>query len=177
MPPREPAPSLKNTPQSPRRWETAELASVRAVLETCPQQRWSTVLPQSLHLGRERALREPWGKSCLGWIRHMQIGRTLQGSVLGSCIFQVGAGRIRPLACGAPSWVTIPLSLGGKDADVSGQGRSSPDTFTPAVEAVGGLFSSLPQSGCSWGGSAASTSNLRQGKSDPALTVAVLSWG
>lgn len=70
-----------------------------------------------------------------------------------------------------------PLSLGGKDADVSGQGRSSPDTFTPAVEAVGGLFSSLPQSGCSWGGSAASTSNLRQGKSDPALTVAVLSWG
>lgn len=29
------------------------------------------------------------------------------------------------------------------DTDISGHGRSSPDMFTPAAEAVGGLFSSL----------------------------------
>lgn len=34
-------------------------------------------------LGRERL---SWGKSCLGWIHHMQIRRTLWGSVQGSCI-------------------------------------------------------------------------------------------
>lgn len=45
--------------------------------------------------------------------------------------------------------------------------------FTPAAEAVGGLFSSLPQSGSSQGSSAARASNLRQKKSDPALTVAM----
>lgn len=49
--------------------------------------------------------------------------------------------------------------------------------FTPAAEAVGGLFSSLPRSGSFQGSSAARTSNLRQGKSDPALTVFVLPWG
>lgn len=49
--------------------------------------------------------------------------------------------------------------------------------FTPAAEAVGGLFSSLPQSGSSQGSSAARASNLRQKKSDPALTVAMLPWG
>lgn len=49
--------------------------------------------------------------------------------------------------------------------------------FTPAVEAVGGLFSSLPWSGSSQGSSTARTSNLRQGKSDPALTVSLLPWG
>lgn len=49
--------------------------------------------------------------------------------------------------------------------------------FTPAAEAVGGLFSSLPWSGSSQGSSTARTSNLRQGKSDPALTVSLLPWG
>lgn len=63
------------------------------------------------------------------------------------------------------------------DTDISGHGRSSPDVFMPAAEAVGGLFSSLPQSGSSQGSSAARASNLRQKKSDPALTVAMLPWG
>lgn len=122
--------------------------------------------------GNESALQEPWGKSCLGWIR-----RTLGGSVQGSCIFSSGSRQDQATGPRCSQLDHNPSSLGGKDTNISGQGRSSPDVFTPAVEAVGGLFSSLPQSGRSRGGSAASTSNLRQGKSDPALTVAVLPWG
>lgn len=45
--------------------------------------------------------------------------------------------------------------------------------FTSAAEAVGELFSSPPKTCCFQGSSTASTSNLRQGKSDPVLTVAV----
>ena len=66
MPPREPAPGLKNTPQSPSQWETAELASLGAVLEMCPQQRRSTALPQSLHLAGKGLSGSPGPNPALG---------------------------------------------------------------------------------------------------------------
>lgn len=66
MPLREPAPGLKNTPQSPSWWEMAELASLGAVLEMCPQQRRSTALPWSLHLAGKGLSGSPGANPALG---------------------------------------------------------------------------------------------------------------
>lgn len=164
MPPQEPAPSLKNTPQSPNRRETAELASLRAVLDTSPAQHSSG--PSTWQgKGSPGALgTKPWvdsprtdskdpGGIQPGWLR--LSSRSGQDQAAGPRCSQPGRD---------------PSSLGGKDTNISGHGRSSPDAFAPAAE---GCFPASPQSGCSWGGSAASTSSLRQGKSDPVLTVAV----
>lgn len=65
VPPWEPAPSPKNTPQCPS-WETAALAS-SGVLP-------SAELEHSAPLGRG----SPWSKPCLGWIPHLQMRRALR---------------------------------------------------------------------------------------------------
>lgn len=134
VPPQEPAPGLKNTPQSPNRWEMVELASLRAVPDTCPQQRWSTVLLQSLRLAGKGLPGSPGDKSCLGGIHHVQIRRTPRGIQPGWLRLLSGSGQDQATGPWCSQLGHYPLSLGGKDANVSGQGRSSPDVFAPAAE-------------------------------------------
>lgn len=89
---------MKSAAQSPNRWEMVELASLRAVLETCPLQRQSTALPWSLcQAGQGQIL--PWVDSTHVDLKDpggIQPGRLRLSS------------RIRPLACSAASRVTIP---------------------------------------------------------------------
>lgn len=151
VPLREPTPGLKNTPQSPSWWGTAELASLRAVLEMCPQQRRSTALPWSLHLAGKGLSGSPLGQ-ILPWVDPPRADSKDAGGIsAGQRHLSSGSRQDQATGPQRSQLGHSPPSLRGKDADISGQGRGSPDAFTPAGEAVGGLFSSLPQSGCSQG--------------------------
>ena len=101
VPPREPAPGLSNAPRSPSWWETAELAWLRAVLETCPQQRRSVVLPGPC-AGQGEGSPGALGRT-LPQVDSPHADLDPEAPGQGGCVPQAAAGRVRPPARGAPS--------------------------------------------------------------------------